>query len=361
MRYKRKLVVLIIVIILLTALEYTLPGNPDAITFYTRYIFRPYQSFRNLAFGYIPFSVGDVLYCIALFAILSLLVRWIYYLIKIRTHHGHLLISFIHTLIFLLTLYILFIVGWGANYYKPSLGDYWKINSDTTDKKRQLVNFDIFLVDKLNTYAPHYHPHSLNVVDSYAQHYYERYTDVNSKLNGLKAKSSVFNYWMERFGIQGYYDPFTGEAQVNRYLPAYMLPFVVCHEMAHQTGVAAEGDANLMAYVIGTSANDSSFNYSSYLNIWLYVQSRVRYSDSATAKSLQEQLNPLTLAHIDTLRAIRRKYGGVISQYSGRVYDEYLRLHDQKGGIKSYGNVALTAWAWEQQRSRRADTIIKIP
>jgi hypothetical protein len=360
MRYRGRLVILLIVIILLTALEYTFPGHPHNIVLYDKYIFRPYQSFRNLIFGWIPFSVGDILYVLGGLLVISIVVRWIYLSVKIKTHKHGLALSSLHNVIGLGVLYILFIVGWGANYYKPALGVFWHLN-ESVPEDSIITGFDQELINKLNAYAPHYHALSFAEVNKRSQEYYRKYTDVRTKLSGLRVKASMFNYLMQNLGIQGYYNPFTGEAQVNKYLPGFMLPFVICHEMAHQSGIAAEGDANLLSYVVGTRADDTTFNYSCYLNLWLYAQSRLRFRDSALAKKMRKQLNPITLAEIDTLRQIRHRYEGDMSRYSGKLYDEYLRMHDQKGGINSYDNVTLSAWAWEDKQQRNKDTIIKVP
>jgi hypothetical protein len=157
---------------------------------------------------------------------------------------------------------------------------------------------------------------------------------------------------MQYMGVQGYYNPWTGEAQVNRFLPPFMLPFVMCHEMAHQSGIAAEDDANLLSYALCTSVPDETFSYSGYFNLWLYTHGRVRMMDSLVAKSIETTINPLTISHRDTLRAIRRKYRSPAGNLSSQFYDGYLRLHNQKGGIDSYAEVALTAWAFEQQRKK---------
>jgi hypothetical protein len=175
----------------------------------------------------------------------------------------------------------------------------------------------------------------------------------------MKAKASLYGYFMQYLGIQGYYNPFTGEAQVNSMLPEFMLPFVVCHEMAHQSGIAAEDDANLLAYAICASAPDSAFAYSGYFNLWLYAQSRLRRLDSVAANSLLAALNPLSQRQVDTLRDIRRRYHSGLSEYSTELYDRYLRLHDQKEGIRSYGHVVFSAWIWEQEK--RKGGAIRIP
>ncbi|MEI8280426.1 MAG: DUF3810 family protein, partial [Bacteroidota bacterium] len=182
-----------------------------------------------------------------------------------------------------------------------------------------------------------------------------------TKMHGLKVKPSFFGFFMQYLGIQGYYNPFTGEAQVNRFLPTFMLPFVICHEMAHQSGIAAEDDANLMSYVLGTTVNDTSFNYSCYLNLWLYANSRLRIKDSVLANIFRNELNPISCRHLDTLRAIRYKYHTEVGVYSSQLYDVFLRWHHQKDGIESYSRVASSAWIWEQERLISRDSIIHLP
>jgi hypothetical protein len=217
------------------------------------------------------------------------------------------------------------------------------------------------LLDKLNTYAPHYHSASFREINQKSIEYYIAYTDYRNKWKGLKVKRSLFGRLIQHLEIEGYYNPFTGESQINEHLPAFIMPFVVCHEMAHQAGIAAEGDANLLAYAIGTSANDSSFNYSCYLNIWFYAQARLNRRNHALAKQLESQLNSLTRAQIDTLEQIRKQYVSEFSKYSSDLYDNYLRFHQQRDGIRSYGNVASSAWAWEQRRKMMPDSLILIP
>jgi hypothetical protein len=338
-----------------------LPGHANVVRIYDEYIFRPYQSFRNITIGAVPISVGDLLYLAGGIAILLTLARWVYFLVRIKTHGQYFGHSLVRCMITWGILYVLFFIGWGGNYYKPSLTHYWHLEHATTLKESALVSFDSFLVDKINTYATNYREHSFKEADKKSQNYYKAFTDSRTRLHGLNAKASLFGYFMQYLGIQGYYNPFTGEAQVNRFLPSFMLPFVICHEMAHQSGVAAEDDANLLSYAVCTAVPDSSFRYSAYFNIWLYTNSRIRAYDSTLANSFRERLNPLSQGHLDTLRAIRRRYRSEISEYSGQLYDGYLRLHNQKDGIHSYNNVALTAWALEQRRPFAKDWLIRIP
>ncbi len=364
MNYKRKFTVLLLLIVVLTAIQYTLRVHPGYVSEYDTFIFQPWQYFRDLVFGYIPFSVGDLLYVLAGLSLLILVIRWGYFLVKFRTNKQYLLASLVHTAIFFEVVYLLFILGWGANYYKPSLTNFWELQAVKVQHQNDsaaMREFDTYLVGQLNAYAPHYQALPFSEVNKRAQLYYRLYTNARSKLGSLKVKPSIFGYLMQNLAIQGYYNPFTGESQVNRFLPAFMLPFVVCHEMAHQAGIAAEDDANLMAYALGTATHDTAFIYSSYFNIWLYAHNRLFRQDTALAMQLEHSLNNVTLAQIDTLEDIRKRYMGNMSHYSSKLYDGYLRMHHQKDGIRSYGNVATSAWAWEIRRRLWKHIIIKIP
>ena len=351
MKLKRKLIALAVLVILLVICLNILPGHVSAINGYDRLVYYPLQSARNFLLGFIPFSIGDVIYVLGGVWALITLIRWVYFIIKFSAQKQRLAASVLRCINTILSVYLIFILGWGGNYYKQPLGLYWHLDKavghrmDTT----ALIAFDRFLLGRLNAYAAHYHTLSRHEVNERAQNYYDTYTDSRTK-NGLNVKASLFGYFMERMAIEGYYNPFTGEGQVNNSLPAFMRPFVICHEMAHQAGIAAEGDANLMSYALCTISGDSSFCYSAYLNIWLYTNNRLYFRDSALANSIETSLNPLTKAHIDTLEQISKEYHNDVTKYSGQVYDSYLRMQQQKEGIHSYGNVVSFAWQLELQR-----------
>ncbi len=56
--------------------------------------------------------------------------------------------------------------------------------------------------------------------------------------------------WLGNYlGFTGYYNPFTGEAQVNTTVPQFLLPNIALHEMGHQIGYAKEDEANFSAYL----------------------------------------------------------------------------------------------------------------
>jgi Protein of unknown function (DUF3810) len=373
MKLKRKLILMLSMAILLTAALFCFPAFPGLIGWYNYWIFYPVQWVRGLLFGFLPFSIGDIIYIVGGTWLLITLIKWVKYLVKFRIQKRNLLASFLRMINTVLLVYLLFIFGWGANYYKLPLREYWNLNkanppaaSLTKDElkiknKKDLAAFDSLLVINLNNYAPHYYSLSMKTINERAKSYYGRYTDTKLKNFGLGVKRSFFGYFLERAAVEGYYNPFTGEGQIDNGLPAFVMPFLVVHEIAHQAGIAAEGDANLLSYALCTASDDSTFRYSAYLEIWLYTNNRLYRRDTAMAAKFESQLNKLTTTHIDTLEQLSKKYHNEFARCSSEFYDSYLKMQHQTEGIRSYSNVAGSAWLLEQQRSKEQRGVIHIP
>jgi len=353
---------------------FLLPRFPGFIAGYDRFLFYPFQIIRGLLFRHLPFSLGDLLYITGGAWALFTIIKWIRYLFRFSASKVLLGESLVRTIKTILLFYLFFIAGWGANYYKPLLTEKWglipmiplpKTDAEKAERKKKslehLIAFNHFLADKLNAYEPGYQSLSLKEISNRAAAYYSIYTDSKVARYGLKIKPGLFGYFMRRLGVEGYYNPFTGEGQIDAALPAFTMPFLISHEMAHQAGIASEEDANLMAYALGTTTPDSSFRYSAYLNIWLYANNRLYRRDSTKAKEIDSLLNKLTKAHIDTLDQISKKYQNDYARYSNQLYDNYLKMQDQKEGIRSYSNVVVSAWLLEQKREKSEIGLIVVP
>ncbi|MEI8279426.1 MAG: DUF3810 family protein, partial [Bacteroidota bacterium] len=161
-----------LVLLLLVIIQYSVPGHPEIVSWYGRYVFRPLQNFRNTLFGFIPFSIGDILYAGAAIGMIIVIVRWLYFIIRVRTHMHTLNFSLIHTVSTIGILYIFLFAGWGGNYYRPSLSKFWQLDKNKLKDSSNLILFDGFLLHKLNDYAPHYHPLTFNEINKRSQLYY---------------------------------------------------------------------------------------------------------------------------------------------------------------------------------------------
>ena len=358
MQFRKKLLfagILVLVIMLLSAVFWV---SPAAVAVYDSVFFYPFQWLRAMLLGFIPFSVGDALYVAGGAGLLWIVIKWIRYIFKFKTSKYLLAASLLHTIITILWVYLLFILGWGANYNKQPLAKDWQLydNSDTM----RLSLYDSLLVERMNILAPSYRPLSLTELNTDARQYYNTRTDCRLKRFGLGIKPSLFNYFIDRISIEGYYNPFTGEGQVSS-LPGFIMPFVICHEMAHQAGIAAEGDANLMAYAVATASGNTTFEYSATFNIWEYVDRRLFRKDSLLAKKLEARLHPIIQRHVAIMDSLGKLSDNGFNEYSAAMYDGYLKMQQQKEGIKSYGSIVKNAWLLEKKRLKSRNRLIHVP
>jgi hypothetical protein len=235
---------------------------------------------------------------------------------------------------------------WSSLYSQQKLSEQFHLDSSDSIQDEMMVYYDSVLIQRLNNLVYASDSHSLDkIIDLAAIQY---------KSSGIefptKVKSSLFGNGLAYFGIEGYFNPFTGEAQINPELPNFMLPFVVMHEMAHQIGIAAEDDANLMAYIRCIESKNEFFKYSAYFNLWLYAHRKVNKIDSVKANILKANLNSSSLAHLRVLKERNRQFHTFLDDWSTYLFDSFLKLGNQEAGIESYRNVAFTALLWERKQ-----------
>jgi hypothetical protein len=146
----------------------------------------------------------------------------------------------------------------------------------------------------------------------------------------------MFGVMGNYMGYGGYYNPFTGEAQINAHMPAFMLPFIAVHEKAHQLGYAKESEANFMGYLAALQSADSCLKYSANLEMFVYANNALRRSDSVAAKNNFKALSPIAVNDLKSYRAFVKKYQGPIDEFTTWFYTKFLRLNNQPEGMYSY-------------------------
>lgn len=296
-------------------------------------------------FGWIPFSAGDLLYA----ALIIYFVRQFIKLITIirKRSYGSLNIQSIlrRFIIRILLLYIIFNILWGLNYDRRGIAFQTGISQEKYTKEA-LLHITGLLVKEVNTcregmrrQANSYTGNQLlfkKACDAYqsAAAYYPflqyRHKSVKTSFFGLAG-----NY----LGFSGYYNPFSGEAQVNTTIPVFLRPYVVCHEIAHQLGYAKENEANFAGFLVATASGDTAFMYSAYLDLFLYANGNLRRTDSAAAKIFLQQLSPAVKEDILVMKAFYKKYENPVEPVITWIYSRYLESNRQPSGMLSYSEV----------------------
>lgn len=71
--------------------------------------------------------------------------------------------------------------------------------------------------------------------------------------------------------MQGYYFPFSMEANYNNSMAIMNKPFTMCHELAHTHGYIYEDEANFFGFLACVRSDDVVFRYSGYLGVLNYI------------------------------------------------------------------------------------------
>jgi len=316
--------------------------------FYTKSLYPTISETQRSISGIFPFSVGDVIYALLILYLILRIFRFVLKLKKQENKKSLLINVFLSTTSAILWIYTVFYILWGMNYYHTGVSSVFNLPEESVDKK------EIFLLtnelkDSLNKCAqlkmvsPQVNP-KLSFYKQAAVQSYKRleiyFPALIFKTPSFKA--SLFGEAANYMGIQGYYNPFTGESQINTHTPGFILPFVSCHEIAHQLGFASESEANFVGFLAAKHSEDVRVRYSAYFNMFMYAAAQLKRTDSTEIKQIVKQLHPDVKKDLLLYYKHLSKYEGWLQDGSGFFYDIYLKQNRQKNGIGTYGEV--TGW-----------------
>ncbi len=297
---------------------------------------------RNIT-GWVPFSIGDILYIAFLLYVLTSLVRFIW---EKKWKHRKKWLSF--TLNFIsgiLIIYIIFNVLWGLNYNRQGIRH--QMNFERAAYSREeLLKMNELLASQLNAAKQALlesgaaYPEGRELLRTAEQHYMElekHYSFVKYDIPSLKPSliGWLGNYW----GFSGYYNPFTGEAQVNTQMPMFTQPFIALHEIAHQLGYAKENEANFVGFAAALASEDDIFRYSAFFDMFLYANRNLRRVDSSAARQVMSTLHPAVQDDWEELKTYYQKYRNPVEPMISWIYGKYLQANAQPEGMMSYSEV----------------------
>lgn len=322
---------------------------PEAVeTYYARGIYPGIVLVLRTLLGWIPFSVGDVLYALAVLYLLRAMVRLVRRLLQRTADKQFWIAAARQTAMIILWVYILFNGLWGLNYNRVGIADQLGITVTKYTEEEVTGLLDLTLI-KLHQLEPataarrdSFHKKQFlfrQAVGAY-QTAFARYPFLQYARPSVKP--SLYSYLGNYLGYTGYYNPFSGEAQVNTTVPLVQLPFTTTHEIGHQLGFAKEHEANFAGFLAARTSPDAAVQYSVYFDLFIYAARNLGLSDTARAKTYYERLPALAKKDIRELRAFYARYENPIEPVIRMLYGHYLRANEQPQGILSYDEVI--AW-----------------
>lgn len=150
----------------------------------------------------------------------------------------------------------------------------------------------------------------------------------------------ILNTWL--LSVQqttGVYSPFTVEANYNRDIAYYDIPFTICHELSHLRGYMQEEEANFIGVLATIGADDLYFNYSGYVSAWVYAGNALARIDSSAFATLYARINARTRQDMLYNNAYWKQFEGKPAEAHEQLNDAYLKIQGQATGVRSYGHV----------------------
>lgn len=309
------------------------------------------KSFRFLL-GWIPFSVGDLLY-------FSLILVALVYLYRNRGPILKNKISFLRDILMVLSIaYFTFHFMWGLNYYREPISS--KLELIETKDYQELVSFTKSLIKKTNEAQYKITKDTtIRVIIPYSQteifkKSVEGYDLLSKKYpfweyTQPSVKSSLFSTGLTYMGYAGYLNPFTNEAQVNRLLPNFRFPVVAGHEIGHQLGYSAENETNFIGYLVTASNPDAYFQYAGYAYALGYCLNDIRRGDKEIFDSLLMDLNGGVKLNFQEMNDFWNTYENPMEPVFKSIFNTFLKANNQTQGIQSYNAVVSLLVAYHKQ------------
>lgn len=345
MSTKKKWLVLLL-LTSLTVIIRLIAANPVIVeNYYSTGIYPPVSTILKYLFGWLPFSIGDIIYgVLVIWALIKTgkIIKKISRKEYTRTYLKTRVYPFTVTL---LLIYISFNILWGINYNRKGITYQLGIKTEKYTTA-ELILIDSLLVTKVNeskTALVRQDQKYMTTSEIFAT-VKKAYDNISKQYPWLSyqpqsAKASLWGWAGNYMGFIGYYNPFTGEAQLNTTVPKFIQPFTACHEIAHQLGYAKENEANFVGYLAASSSTDTLLHYSTYLDLYLYAQKNLYIADSGQAKHFSKQLLPQVKDDLKELRAFNEAHQSPLEPLFKWLYEKYLENNEQPSGLLTYDEV----------------------
>lgn len=321
-------------------------------TYYSNGIYPFISGVFRFLLGWIPFSIGDLLYA-------SLVILALGYVYKKGPSLLKNKLGFLRDIAMVLSIaYFTFHLMWGFNYYREPIAA--KFQLEETKDYQELVDFTRQLVNKTNEIQFAITADSTKRVDiPYSQEEqfdktllgYEALTKKHPFLSYQQPsiKTSLFSKVLTYMGYAGYLNPFTNEAQVNGLLPNFRFPVVTGHEIGHQLGYSAENETNFIGYLVTANNEDIYFKYAAYSYALGYCLNDVKRSDSEVFDELLSGLNGGVQLNFQEMSAFWNQYENPLEPVFKSIFNSFLKANNQAEGIQSYNAVVSLLVAYHQE------------
>lgn len=358
----------VLLVILINLAACVIPGLSD---WYIRYIFPVWVNTYGRMMDIFPFSVGEwmlaagvAVVCAALVLGLVLLVRVIIKRHQCPAGIRRYYIFFAWTLLAVCTVMTL---NCSLLYHASTFSEQYFSDRRKTYTLDELVELRNMVVERCNTLSQEMRRDSEGVIlydgsardmQNAAIRAMRKLGESYDQLDGYYPHPKPFaaSDFFSQQHMQGYYFPFSMEANYNDVMYIMNKPDTFCHELAHLRGYIYEDEASFISFLACVRSGDPLFEYSGYLAVLNYldndfykavnrdreaylaqpqISAQVRADNVFVTEQEWERINGRALIDTET-----------VDQVSDVLRDTSLKAFGISDGVLSYNRVVQLLLEW---------------
>jgi hypothetical protein len=318
--------------------------------YYSETVYQAIRRTISRVTSLVPFSVAEILfYALALLAVGLVLIRLVQW--AVRKIGFHKLLKSVVSLALAAGIIInLFYVTWGFNYFREPLSE----RMGLCVEQRSTDELEAFVLDTAaeakalretlhedadGVFAPE---GSLQSVLNGLPQAYESLSEAYPVLRGdvTRAKTVFWSRSLSEQGISGVFVGLTAEPNVNADQPPLLLYHAALHEMAHQTGLASENEADFVACLASAYSDDANVRYSGLIYALIVSGNALNKADPGAYTAAAETYGDAIRRDLSGYSAYWDAFDEQTQQNADSRNDAYLKHNAQESGILSYGESA---------------------
>ena len=294
-------------------------------------------------------SVMELLYVLAGAAALAYVVGSVIAVVKARGRRGQRAYgALLLAADVCLTVYALFCLMWGVNYWTDSFQDRAGITAQPVTET-ELEAVTRYFAEQLTAAADSvprdenglYAVPKVQILEESTAVYggvTELYPFLRFRDTGVKAVRC--SRLMSIMGFTGVYFSCIGESNVNVDSPACLLPSTIAHELAHQRGIAWEQECNFLGVLASVTSGLPDYAYSGWLLGFIHLGNALYDTDPAAYWAIRDTLPETVEADLRDNNAYWDQFrDNIVEKVSDTVYDAALKSYGDANGMRSYSMV----------------------
>ena len=326
-------------------LYFLLPAWPWAAEhLFARGIFIPLSFIFGNLVSLLPFSLSEWLLILSLPLIITAIVFQIRKAKKQQKKWWWLLLKKAGAILSVASL--LYMLMFGANYYRHTLSDLMKL--DTAQKtKEELYAVCVMLADKASALR--------EKVGEDENGCFTRTASLRQANNGyavlrntypflsgvsLSPKPVLLSHYWSYTGTTGIFIPFFAEANVNSDIPDSLILSTAAHELAHTRGFAREDECNFLMYLSCLHNDSAEYQYTGNLSAFIYCANALAGADSELHTRLYaEHVSNGMRRDLNQNSQYWKQFEGPVKDIASDINDSFITSQGVPDGVLSYNRV----------------------